>query len=305
MALSTKTLKTRIRSIKNTKKITKAMELVAAAKMRKAVATVLASRTYSRVAWETLNRVRVSAHGHRHFLLREHPEAKRVLMVLITSNRGLCGGYNSQIIVKTLRAAESFAREGVEVAMILVGKKAQQVAAKIKHQVIAVFDKADVVGNASEIYPVSRLILEEYEKGLYRTVLIGYTDFISSLRQVPKVRPILPIQPTDDFISVAPVPEVRAEATPQETAAGIDYLFEPNAEEVLAALLPRLLEVQMYQAYLEANASEHSARMMAMRNATEAADDFISDLTLNFNQARQAAITREIAEISAGKAVLE
>ena len=318
MALSTKVLRNRISSIKNTQKITKAMELVAASKMRKAVNNVLKSRTYSDLAWEMIQRLNTATDPSLHKLLQTKDKVSNVLVILLTSNRGLCGGYNAQIINKTLQSI-SLHKDVAKTDIIIVGKKGRDMAYKFKQNILADFDKEDVINQVNEIFPLSRLVLSEYLKGNYDKVLISYTDFISSLVQKPRVRQILPITEKDDYIGeiysqplTADFPTKTESAHIPDTASKKseqpnhnEYIFEPSPDKVLSDLLPRLIEVQIYQAYLEANASEHSARMLAMRNASDAAGDMIHDLKLTFNQARQAGITQEIAETPAGKAVIE
>lgn len=323
MAFSTKTLKTRMRAIKNTKKITKAMELVAASKMRKAVQCVIASRSYSHAAWEILQRVREKTDPMGHTLLRIQSGLERVLVVLFTSNRGLCGSYNTQIIQRTRKDLQSMGTQE-NVDFVIVGKKGKDMHYKFGQHVVAEFIKEDVITDIVQMQPISHFILQEYLHDAYNAVLLAYTDFVSPLQQVPRIRRILPITRKDEYIGeLEPSPLVappaggndtprtplkggisQATVTGEFTAHGDEYLFEPSADIVLEELLPRLISVQMYQAYLEANASEHASRMIAMRNAAQAASDIIEDLTLTFHQARQTAITREIAEISAGKAVL-
>ena len=319
MAISTKTLKQRIGSIKNTQKITKAMELVAAAKMRKAVNNITLSRTYSELAWSLVQRLKAKSDPSLHILLHEKEEIKKVLLILYTSNRGLCGGYNTQIMNKTLQSLKLHA--DVDTDFIIIGKKGRDMAKRFGQHVIAAFDKEDVINQVNEVFPISKIILDEYMKGNYDKVLVAFNDFESSLKQTPRVRQILPITEKDEYIGELSSTPLTATFTnsnlsqeknnllvqgqEQKTNMVFEYLFEPSPSAVLQSLLPRLIEVQIYQAYLEANASEHSARMLAMRNASDSAKDMIDDLTLTFNQARQSSITQEIAEISAGKAVLD
>ncbi len=301
MAISTKILKSRIKSIQNTMKITKAMELVAATKMRKAVNQVLASRSYSDLAWDILTRIKSKTNSKWHPLLNDIKQPKRVLLVVISSNRGLCGGYNTQLSREVTRYIR--AREESTFELALVGKKARSLLSIFGDHIIADFIKEDVITQINEIFSLSHFILDDFTKLKYDAVVVAYTDFISSLKQIPRLRQLLPIQGKDEYLGEIDTKQSTFKS--QMKKNGSEYLFEPDAERVLNQLLPRLIEIQLYQAYLEANASEHAARMMAMRSASDAASDLIFDLQLNFNQARQAAITREIAEISAGKAVLE
>jgi F-type H+-transporting ATPase subunit gamma len=306
----TKEISRRIKSVSSTKKITKAMEMVAAAKMRKAIEAVLKTRTYANLSWETILHLAKLAEGRSeslHPLLTPRPVINRVAIVLITSNRGMCGGYNTAVISK---AKQSIKKHQVATDFILVGRKGASVH-QAGHDIAAEFEKSDIITDAKEIYSLVRLILDDYQSGKYDKVFVAYTDFVNPAKQIPRVKQILPveIEKTDEYlgaISRAPETEVASvKDNPEDNQYSsndgvLEYTFEPSPLEVLNLIIPRLLEVQMYQAFLEANASEHSARMTAMHQATEAANDMVSELTLFYNKARQAGITAEIAEISAG-----
>ncbi len=284
MAVSTKIIKRRIRSVTNTKKITKAMELVSAAKMRKAVRNTLASRAYAGTAWEIVLRLSEKADRSHHPLFAER-EAKKVAVILVSANRGLCGAFNSNIARKALGITKN---HGV-IDFLTLGKKARDVIRREGATIGADFEKQDVTTAVAQISALAHTVIDGFTKGVYDRVYVAYTHFVSSLRQEAIVKQLLPI-----------------EGVPAETKrTDYEYVFEPDPTHLFNDLLPRLITVQVYQATLESDASEHSARMLAMRNATDAAGDMISDLTLSFNQARQAGITQEIAEISGGKAALE
>lgn len=294
MANQTREIKRRIRSVTNTKKITKAMELVAAAKMRKAVAAVLASRDYASRAWEVVLNLARRTDPELHPMLAQRP-IKKIGVVLIAANRGLVGGFNSQI-VRTV--ADYAKRQAVPVEIILAGKRGVAVHKRFGLPITADFVKQDVITSAAEVQELSHFVIGEYSSGRYDAIALAYTDFRSTLSQVPTVRPLLPIaQPMSGLGETKPVTDTAGELG--------DYIFEPTADRVLEAMLRRLVELQLYQAVLESNASEHSARMVAMRSATDNAQGFIEDLTLTYNQARQAAITAELADISAGRAAVE
>lgn len=288
------------------------MEMVAAAKMRKAVDNVLASRDYSTLAWQMILDVSAKTEESLHPLLKERDQIKKVAIVLITSNRGLCGGFNQQVIFKTLEyiKEEKEKNKEVEIEVITVGKKGNEVVARQGLNITAAFEKSDVIKEILEITPISHLIIDEYLTGNYDRVALVYTDFVSTLKQVPRVKQLLPIEAEVDEM-LGQVGEESREHKNIKTQEqkrgeeGVEYLFEPSPRVILNDLLPRLLEVQVYQALLESNASEHSARMVAMRNANEAAGEMIEELTLTYNQVRQAAITKEIAEIVGGKMTLE
>lgn len=306
----TKEISRRIKSITSTKKITKAMEMVAAAKMRKAIDAVLRTRSYANLSWETvlhLAKMAQSRNESTHSLLKARQHINRVAIILITSNRGLCGGYNTAVVAK---AKESIAKHPLPTDFILVGKRGAVVHNQ-GYEVAAEFDKSEILTDAREIYPIVKMAMADYTHRKYDKILVAYTDFINPAKQVARVKQLLPVDTRPDgYLGIAGqesavgVPKKMIEEKEKKHLAGgeyiYDYLFEPSPREVLDKMIPRLIEIQLYQAFLEANASEHSARMSAMHQATEAASDMVGELTLFYNKARQASITAEIAEISAG-----
>lgn len=315
---STRDIKNRIKSIANTKKITKAMEMVAAAKMRRAVEAALKTRTYANLSWLTvLNLCRVGNGNHRvlHRLLTPKKEIKKVGIILIASNRGLCGGFNAAIINKAHESVKKYQMRGeemlAEAEFILIGKRGAAIQRR-GHKIIADFPKFDLASEAKEIVPAANLIISEYLSGKYDKVMVAYTDFISASKQLSRVKQLLPIEidAADEYLGIVGQDtrlgldrefiEEKKKKYLQKDLFNYEYTFEPSAAEVLNEMLPRLIEIQLYQALLESNASEHSARLAAMHQATEAAGDMVSELVLSFNKARQAGITAEIAEISAG-----
>ncbi len=300
MALSTKIIKKRIRSIDNTKKITKAMEMVSAVKMRKSVTAVLASRDYAGTAWGLVLSLAPRVNTADHPLLAKREEIKKTAIILISANRGLCGGFNTQIINKAITYAAS---QPSQIEWITIGKIGADYLAKTGQQVVAEFEKPDLITGLGAILPIAKMIIKDYIAGTYDQIILAYTDFYSAMRQKPKIRQLLPFEPTPDA-DLGSVGKNQNQKT-QSNFEIFEYLFEPNKAEILNQFLPRLIEVQLYQALLESSASEHSARMVAMKNASSAASDMIDGLTLAFNQARQAGITREIAEITGSKAALE
>jgi len=291
----TKEISRRIKSISSTKKITKAMEMVAAAKMRKATEAVLKTRAYANLSWETILNLSHLAETKKqdlHPLLNKRQEAKRMALILITSNRGLCGAYNTAVIAK---AKEAIKKNNLPTDIVLVGKKG----AILHHQgyeIVAEFPKSDLITDSKETNPIARLLINDFLSGKYDRVMLAYTDFINPVKQVPRVKQILPVEidKKDDSLGVIDGAGVSTENVVCE------YTFEPNPAEVLNRMIPKLIEVQLYQALLESSAAEHSASMASMHQATEAATDMVSELTLYYNKARQASITAEIAEISAG-----
>ncbi len=282
---STQELTRRIKSIKSTRKITRAMQMVSSAKMRKSQTVAMASRTYAHLAWELINNISSSARQHP--LLREYPDAKKAGIILITTNRGLVGSFNSNLIKKALN--EEKLEPELITEMVVIGRKGREIMSRLQKNIIAEFPKLDTTIPVKDIYPIIQLLIEKYNTGEYKKIYIVYNHFISMLVQEPKVKQIMPVVPKSEH---------------QTQSIGSDVIFEPSPEKVLNHLLPRILESQVYQAILESDASEHSARMMMMKNATEAAGELIDDLTLTYNQLRQNKITTELAEITAGRIAL-
>ena len=288
--------------MKNTKKITKAMELVAASKMRKAISSVTGTRPFSRLAWETVGLVGGHVDASLHPLLSAREGAKRTLYIVFTSDRGLCGGYNARVLKESF--ADMQKREKGSFDVVTVGRRAEGVMKRAGIAVMASF--VNVTNNPAfkEIQPVAQLAMEEFKKGTYARVIVAYTDFVSALSQKPALFTLLPLAPD----GVEGLGEAGSESSDYRLPITNDpheYTFEPSPARVLDVMLPRITETMVWQTLLEAAASEHSARMMAMRSASDAASEMIDDLTLSFNQARQAGITQEIAEISSGAATLQ
>jgi F-type H+-transporting ATPase subunit gamma len=309
---STKEIKRRIKSVKSTKKITKAMELVAASKMKKAVSSTLASRLYSEYSWEILTSIskNVEKITHPLFIANKKEGTENVLLILVTSNRGLCGAYNSQVIKKVLSLLRNNLSENNKIDnidVITVGKKGDTMMRRLNKNIIASFFELPANISISDITPISELAISEYELGHYNKVLVAYTDFISALSQKPNIRQLIPISK----ISFKELIEEATEALSPHHGGNVsvvgkdvDYLFEGDKDKIIKSLAEKITRMQIYQMILESNASEQSSRMVAMKNASEAAGEMIDDLTLVFNKARQSNITREISEISAGMASL-
>jgi F-type H+-transporting ATPase subunit gamma len=295
MAIQTRAIKRRIKSVKNTRKITKAMELVAASKMRKAVNAVLGSRPFAKLAWETVGRVGKVTDTSLHPLLKRREPTKRVLMLLITSDRGLAGGFNSNMVRRAFQEIRALG-DSVEISTICVGKRGTDAMRRAGKPILAAF--TDMGNNPSfeQARPIGSMVIDAFVKEECDRVILAYTDFVSALTQKPVLLELLPLGSVESM-------EELGDTT--ESSQAPEYLFEPSPKAVLDRVLPRLAETMVYQAILESAASEHSARMMSMRSASDAAGEMIDDLTFTFNQARQAGITQEIAEISSGKAALE
>jgi F-type H+-transporting ATPase subunit gamma len=282
---NTITLKRRIGSVKNTRQITKAMELVAASKMRRAQEYAVHSRAYREAAYSLLSRLNTVTDVAQHPLFVRRT-VKTKLYVVITSNRGLAGAYNSNILRLLSRAIKTDLSQKVSVEVIAIGKQAAQFTRRVNDvELVAAFTELPDHPTANEMRPILTVIAERYRTAVVDDVQLVYTQFKSNLVQIATDLDLLPTE----FI------------TPDTQVASFDNTtFEPSVNEVLDNVTERLLEVQLWQAMLESNASEHSMRMLAMKNATDNASDLIDDLTLEFNTARQAAITQELAEITGG-----
>lgn len=294
-------VKKRIRSVKNIAQITRAMEAVSASRVRKAQARVLASRAFAQKAWEILLNVQSTAKNGTplHPLLTPRTEVNNVMIVLITSDRGLAGAFNTNII----RVAHRFAgRMGKPVKFVAVGQKGRDSLVRTGANMVAQFSNLPADPTIGDISPIARLAIDEFLSGNVDDVFIAYTDFINTLTQRPVVLSWLPLMPyqTEDQV----VAEFIKDA-PLVSAGARVYEYEPGPEAILNEIVPRFTELQLYQAILESQASEHSARMVAMRNASDNADALTQDLTLVYNKARQSAITAEILDIVGGAEALQ
>jgi F-type H+-transporting ATPase subunit gamma len=289
---STRDIRRRIKSVKNTAQITKAMQMVASSKMRKAQLAALAGRPYSALMHNMLAHVSGHAGDFSHPLMDKREGNKRAV-ILVSTDKGLCGALNSNLT----REAAKFDRETT--VFICAGKKGAQFISRTKRKLAAEFTYKDAPLFA-EARAISKFAQDLFLKGEVDRVEVLYTKFISTLNQKPEVMPLLPIGEIPD----ARNREHAQETSPTADAPQLEYLFEPNAEGVLGSLLPHYLNFQIYQILLEAKASEHSSRMVAMKNATDNAKQLIKDLTLEYNKLRQANITKELLEITTAQMAL-
>lgn len=294
-------IKARIKGVKSTGKITRAMEMISAVKMRKASQAVVAIRPYAEGALELLNQLEFAVGTESHPLLDERP-VSRELYVVITSNRGLCGAFNAQVM-KRLRHIldEDKAREAV---FLTIGKKGEAAISRMPvgekgeaAHIIASFPDVLTGPTAEVMRPVARVIMEEFTSKRVDRVVMIYTDFVSVMTQEVKVRALLPVILKDTKRTLNT--DMNKSLAPKG-----EYTIEPDPKSVLERMIPKLIEMELYHAVLESNASQEAARMMAMRNATEAAKEMADDFTLMYNQLRQQKITQEIAELSAGMAAV-
>lgn len=282
---STRDIRRRIKSVKNTAQITKAMQMVAASKMRKAQVAALSGRPYAELMNEVLAALVAGNKDFSHPMLDKREVRKRCL-IIVSTDKGLCGGLNSSL----MREAAKFAPD---TEFITAGRKASQFIARTKRTLVAEFTYKDIPSFA-EARSISKFACDLFLKGEVDQVDILFTKFVSTLVQKPEIRQFLPIGRIQPVLAgVGAVPE---EPAAQKTAG--EFIFEPDQDQVLGALLPHSLNFQVYQILLEAKASEQSARMVAMKNATDNAKQFIKDLTLEYNKLRQANITKELLEIT-------
>jgi F-type H+-transporting ATPase subunit gamma len=278
----------RIDSIKNTQKITKAMQVVAATRLRRAQQAVQAARPYSEKMIEVLQTASERATEYKHpFLVRR--EGKRAVMVLVTTDKGLCGAVN----VNNIRAATRFMNENYTQGQqyVTIGRKGRDWLLRYRRSVIAEVSGISDRPTVAEVLPAITVALDEYTKGNTDAVILCYAKWISTMRQEPTIQTLIPA-------------EIPARADGKSTGPRADYIYEPDPESVLDGLLPRYVETQVFQAVLENKASEYSAKMIAMQNATNAAGDLILALTLYANKVRQAGITTELMEIVSGAEAL-
>ncbi len=264
--------------------ITRAMEMVSAAKMRKAQQRVVAARPYAdklREVIADLSSVSADPEALAQFpLLAPRKEIKAVGIILITPDRGLTGALNTNILRRATKYITQDA--GVPVEIVAAGKKGRDFMVRTGQNVVAEFTGLGDSLKLEDMRAIAEVAIEDFLNGKIDAVHVVYAEYVNTLTQRPVVKQLLPIE------------------TPAESDGFSDYIFEPNGREVLQAILPRYAEVQLYQAFLESVASEHSARMVAMKNATENAKDLVASLSLTYNKARQAQITQEVAEIAAG-----
>jgi F-type H+-transporting ATPase subunit gamma len=282
--LSLRDLRRRIKSVESTQQITKAMKAVAAAKMRRAQEDVVSARPYARRLREVLGRVAISAGDVRHPLL-EVREPQKVAFLLITADRGLCGGFNSNLI----RLASQEAKNFTNIDFICAGRKGRDFFRRLKKNLIFEYIGLGETVKVEQAREIAAFVMQKYEQKELDVVYVIYSEFVNVLIQRPKIAKLLPIEPPEESGEVKKV----------------DYIFEPEAEEIMAEMLPMYVENFIFHALLESKASEQSARMTAMDNATENANDIINQLTLQMNKARQTAITKELLEIVSGAAALE
>lgn len=283
-------IRRRIRSVKNIAKVTGALEAVSASRVRQAEAQVTATRAYAQAALEILHDIAARSSGElAHPLLDERDEIKTISVVLISGDRGLAGPYNTNIVREALDFEHG---RDVPVRYITVGRKGRDLMLRRGADIVAEFSDLPPAPSILDITPITRTAVDDFLNGTVDEVYLAFTDFVNLLTQTPHTRRLLPLSPQSEEQAESP-------SGPQPV-----YEFEPDADSILEEILPRFTELVLFQSLLESLASEHAARMVAMRNATENANDLVDDLTLIYNKARQLAITNEMLDIVGGAEAL-
>jgi F-type H+-transporting ATPase subunit gamma len=277
-----------IKSIENTKKVTSALEMVSASKIRKSQDLMKATRPYARMMRRIVGHLGKANPEYRHPFTLVHDEVKKVGYIIVSTDRGLCGGLNSNLFKLVLRNMSEWKGQGAEISMVTLGKKAFAFFKNVKVEIAAHASQLGEKPQIADLIGVIKTMLDAYRDRQVDRVYIVYNDFINTMAQKPVVEQLLPLPETDD----------------EEVRDIWDYIYEPDAETLLDSVLVRYIEALVYQAVLENLASEHAARMIAMKSATDNATDLIGELKLAYNKARQASITQEISEIVSGAAAV-
>ena len=294
MGANTRDIRRRIKSVKNTSQITKAMQMVAAAKMRKAQMRALSGRPYAEELSKMLAALALAGgSAELHPLLQERPEVKRELVLVIATDKGLCGALNTNLF----RELGKF--DPAKTTFVSIGRKAAQFLGRMKRDLGAEFELKEAF-TFLESKQASKFVMEKFLAGEVDKVSVAFTDYISTINQKPTIKTILPVTSFELSDLEGEQGSKKVEAVANTT----DYVFEPSASAVLEGLVPHYVHFAVYQMVLESRASEHSARMVAMKNATDNAKQLIKDLTLQYNKVRQAAITTELLEITTAQMAL-
>ena len=283
-----KEIRTKIKSVKSTQKITRAMEMVAASKMRKAQERMAAARPYAQKIRNVIGHL---AHAHpeyKHPYLQDREVKKGVGFIIISSDRGLCGGLNSNMFKATVRAMREWNDKGVKIELCTIGSKANAFFKRLGGNVVAQVSHVGDAPQISDLIGVVKVMLDAYDQGRIDRLFVVYNEFVNTMTQRPNVEQLLPIHGVDD-------PQLKHHW---------DYLYEPDAKDVLDGLLMRYIESLVYHSVVENLSSEQAARMVAMKSASDNAGDIIGELQLIYNKARQASITQELSEIVAGAAAV-
>ena len=282
-----KEIRTKINSIQSTQKITSAMEMVAASKMRKAQERMQVGKPYARRIRAVVGHIANAAPEHRHMFMVQR-EVKRVGYIVVSTDRGLCGGLNMNLFKETVKSMKSFADQGIEIELSLIGAKAAAFFGSYGGNVTSAIRNIGEAPAVSDLIGGVKTMLDAYADGRIDQLFLVSNQFVNTMTQDPTVEQLLPLQAEES----------------SEMKHHWDYIYEPEAKDLLEGLLTRYIESQVYQAVIENAACEQAARMFAMKSATDNAGDLIDDLQLIYNKARQAAITQELSEIVSGAAAI-
>jgi F-type H+-transporting ATPase subunit gamma len=292
---SARDMRMRIGSVANIAQVTRALQAVSASKVRKAQQAVIATRPYANKAWSVLEHLSSQAgRDYVHPLLTQRHQVRQVLVVMISSDRGLAGAYNSNVVRTTL---DRFREAPAPVRYIVVGRKARDLMSRRRVDILAEFSNLPASPTFADVSAIGRLAVEEYLAGRADQVFLAYTKFVNLLRQVPKIQKLLPLEMGSGEPRVGMAG--RAASVPRPV-----YVYEPGENELINLIVPRFTALQLFQGVLESQASEHAARMVAMRNATENANELVEALRLQYNKARQQAITNDMLDIAGGAEAL-
>lgn len=283
----TKEIRTKIASVKSTQKITSAMQLVAASKMRKAQERMAASKPYSEKIRQVVSHLATSNPEYRHIYM-EQREVSRVGIIVISSDRGLCGGLNINLFKQAVTLSKEWSEKGAEIDLCLVGNKAQSFFKSVGGNAVASVSGLGDQPSIEDLIGSVKVMLNAFDEGKIDRLFLVYNEFVNTMTQKPEALQLLPLQAGETG----------------ERKGPWDYIYEPEAKEILDMLLIRYVESQVYQGVVENNACEQAARMVAMKSATDNAGELIDDLELVYNKARQAAITQELSEIVSGAAAV-
>ena len=280
-----KEIRSKIASIKNTQKITRAMEMVAASKMRKTQERMRASKPYANKIYEVVKHLGRAHAEYRHSFMTERP-IRCVGFIIVTTDRGLCGGLNVNLLRDTLSHVREWQHKGVETKLCVIGRKGQAFFKRVGGKVLSSIDQLGDTPSVNDLIGPVKVMLDAFEQGELDALFVVYNEFVNTMTQKPTIKPLLPLP--------------KAEDADQKMSHHWDYIYEPDPRDLLDELLTRYIELQVYQAVVENIACEQAAKMIAMKSATDSAGDLSKSFQLAYNKARQAAITQELAEIVGG-----
>jgi F-type H+-transporting ATPase subunit gamma len=291
---SAREVKLRIRSIKNIAQVTRALQAVSASKVQKAMAGMHATRPYATKAWQVLTHIAAQPGREMlHPLLAERAQVNNVLVVMLSGDRGLAGAYNTNIVRFVI---DKYGNYPTPVRYITIGRKGRDLMLRRREDILAEFSDLPAAPTFADVSAIGRLAVDEFLKGQADEVYLVYTDFVNMVRQIPTVKKLLPLEVESGA--------GRVEAFSQSEGTHATYIYEPGQEEILDEIIPRFTALQVYQAVMESLASEHAARMVAMKNATDNATELSAALQLEYNKARQQSITSEMLDIAGGAEAL-